>query len=83
MLPDILYFFKDDECTILHCEDGPAVIYPSGSYKYYYEGKLHRMDGPAIFFIGMRKEYWYFHGQQAFVDTQEEFERWLKLKSFL
>lgn len=33
----------------LHNPNGPAIVYPDGSYKYYYETRLHRIGGPALF----------------------------------
>lgn len=34
--------------AVLHRENGPAVEYEDGSEEWYLEGKLHRVDGPAI-----------------------------------
>jgi hypothetical protein len=31
----------------LHREDGPAVIYADGQFRWYRHGRLHREDGPA------------------------------------
>jgi hypothetical protein len=33
---------------ILHCDDGPAIVYPDGSLAWYKDGKLHNDDGHAI-----------------------------------
>ncbi len=44
---DVERHYVDDK---LHCDDGPAVIYPSGTVIYYKHGNLHREDGPAIMF---------------------------------
>jgi hypothetical protein len=41
----------------------------------------HRIDGPAIERDDGTKE-WRYHGQQVNVNSQEEFERWLRLRSF-
>jgi hypothetical protein len=52
----------------LHCEHGPAIIFPSGTMGYYQYGDLHRIDGPAII-NGTKKiidrEYW-FKGKRVF-----------------
>lgn len=39
---------KRDAEGRLHCEDGPAVTDDTGSYAWYWHGKLHRFDGPAV-----------------------------------
>ncbi len=44
------------------------------------EGKLHREDGPAIVW-GKINDY-YFRGKQIDVKTDEEFQRFIKLKAF-
>ena len=47
-------YFKDsakiwrNEQSLLHREDGPAVIWPDGYEEWYINGKRHRLDGPAI-----------------------------------
>lgn len=52
-------FYKDLERTIMHREDGPAWMFPSGTWAWYQNGKLHRMDGPASFYKP-GNEYTYF-----------------------
>lgn len=42
----------------LHREDQPAVIYASGTTKWYYEGNLHRTNGPAVERINGQQEWW-------------------------
>ena len=32
----------------LHCDTGPAVISPDGSFVWYHHGKIHRLGGPAV-----------------------------------
>ena len=46
--------------------------------KYYLNGKLHRIDGPAIEYPCGLKEY-YLYGTSK---TQQEFEKLIKLKAF-
>jgi hypothetical protein len=56
-----------------------------GHTEYYdKEGYFHRLDGPAIEDDNPNSDmrYWYFHGKQIECSSQEEFERYLKLKAF-
>ena len=46
----------------LHREDGPAIIYASGSKHWYINGLLHREDGPAIE-AASGDRYWYRNGK--------------------
>ncbi len=41
-------YYKDAEMTIQHRADGPAYISHDGCEEWWFEGKLHREDGPAI-----------------------------------
>ena len=41
-------YYKDKEMTIRHHRDGPAVEDADGGKAWYVDGKLHRLDGPAI-----------------------------------
>ena len=43
---------------ILHKEDGPAQIFPSGGRVWYRYGKKHRLDGPALEYCNGYKEWW-------------------------
>lgn len=55
----VVYFEKKD-CTeywyyktlpnvrVAHNEGAPAFIHKNGDKSYYYEGQLHRLDGPAV-----------------------------------
>lgn len=36
-----------DDNDLIHREDGPALIFDSGTKKWSIHGKLHRLDGPA------------------------------------
>jgi len=61
-----------------HCTDGPAVVFPDGSYQYWYRGKIHRTDGPAIF---MRKDDtygWLLNGK-----IYDDFWDWLSHNSYI
>ncbi len=69
-----------------HRKDGPAIEHVDGTKVWYQNGKCHRVDGPAIEYANGGKVWWYnnklisksFDGY-----TQEKFERWIKLKSFV
>jgi hypothetical protein len=74
-----------------HREDGPA--YESSDTKMWYRHNLlHREDGPAIECLDTGDNYWMLNGIQVeWVEpngesrpcqTQEEFERWLKMRAF-
>ncbi len=41
----------------LHCEDGPAVIFPNGHKAWLINGEFHREDGPAIIYSDCDKEW--------------------------
>jgi hypothetical protein len=43
---------------VLHKEDGPAQIFPSGGRVWYRYGKKHRLDGPALEYCNGYKEWW-------------------------
>jgi len=45
----------------LHCETGPATIWPDGSTEWWINNQIHRDDGPAISYVGGDQEWWY-HG---------------------
>ena len=46
---------------VLHCEDGPAIIRQSGVEEWFYEGKRHRVTGPAI--ISKDRCEWYYQNK--------------------
>jgi hypothetical protein len=53
----------------------------SGSKYYFLNGKNHREDGPAVEYANGDKS-WYLNDIQVFCETQEEFERLMRLKAF-
>ena len=63
-------YYKDEEMTILHREDGPAVEYASGYKSWYLNGKRHRLDGPAVEGANGSK-LWYRNGK---LFTEEQFK---------
>lgn len=65
-----------------HREDGPAIEYYNGN-KYWCQNDLyHRIDGPAIELTNGSKA-WYYYGKHIRCSSQQEFERWLRLKVFI
>ena len=42
----------------LHCEDGPAFIYPNGTKYWFQNDQLHRIDGPAAIYSNGIKQFW-------------------------
>jgi len=47
---------------LLHREDGPAVIRPSGTEEWWLDGKRHRVDGPAYTRPG-GLQLWFLYGK--------------------
>jgi hypothetical protein len=66
---------------LLHRLDGPAIICYNGDKGWYQNGKLHRINGPAIEYYNGHK-YWWFEGEYTYCNSQEEFERYIKLRLF-
>jgi len=65
----------------LHREDGPACEYANGDKVWYQNDQLHREDGPAVKYSDGSK-YWYYEGKRINCNSQEEFEKIIKLKIF-
>jgi len=65
----------------LHRDDGPAIESASGDQYWYQHDRLHREDGPAIILHNGFQE-WFLNGKIINVSSQEEFERYMKLKAF-
>jgi hypothetical protein len=65
----------------LHRIDGPAIEYSDGEKWWYQNGRLHRLDGSAIEYTDGYKQ-WYYEGKRIDCKSQEEFERYIKLKLF-
>lgn len=78
------YNYRDN----LHREDGPAVIYPSGTKLWYFNNKKHREDGPAIEYPDGSGS-WYFNDQRhrldgpAIVRSDGTKEYWINGKGYL
>jgi hypothetical protein len=52
----------------LHCDTGPAIIYPDGTKEWYQNGLLHRVDGPAIEYPDGTEEY-FLEGIEQTINT--------------
>ena len=61
--------------------DGPTIEYADGSIAWYQNDLCHRLDGPAKEWTDGYKEWW-FEGEFIECNSQEEFERLIKLKLF-
>jgi len=74
------FWYKDDQ---LHREDGPAVEFVLSRSRWWYKnGRIHREDGPAVEGSGSLPNIWYYHGEYIKCNSQQEFERIIKLKAF-
>jgi len=72
------FWWKNDQ---LHRVNGPAVTNNNGDEFWYQNYQLHRIDGPAVEYANGGKE-WYYRGEYIDCSSQEEFEKYLKLKLF-
>ena len=79
-----IQWFKDDS---LHREDGPAIEGRGGYKAWYINGIRHRIDGPAIESCEsvfdpnlVTRKAWYYEGKLIKCNSQEEFEKLIKLK---
>jgi len=64
-----------------HRDDGPSIEYNNGDKFWYQHDQLHREDGPAVEYTNGYQEWW-IKGEQLKFSSQEEFERYMKLKAF-
>lgn len=72
------YYYTNDH---LNRENGPAYI--SRLTKQWFNNNIpHRLDGPALIYLDGRKDWqvWYYNGKYINCNTQEEFERLIKLR---
>ena len=77
-IEDSICYLLDDK---FHRIGGPAVEYFDGSKEWFENGKQHRIDGPAVEGNDGTKD-WYYKGKYIDCNSQEEFERYVKLKLF-
>jgi hypothetical protein len=73
----IRYYLNDK----LHRIAGPAIEYYDRTKFWYQNGLLHRIEGPAQEWANGSKSWWF---EDKYIDckSQEEFERYIKLKLF-
>ena len=64
-----------------HRIDGPAVEYANGNKYWFLNGKRHREDGPAVECTDGDKEWW-LNGKKMNCQSQEQFDKLMKLKAF-
>jgi len=74
---DIVYHKKNT--NIKHNPYAPAYIDLAGYKVYYIEGKIHRLDGPAVMWANGEEEYW-INGEEL---SKEEFEKHPERLKFL
>lgn len=74
---DILYY-KDERCTILHREDGPAIEWKNGDKHWFINGNRHREDGAAIEYVYGAKSY-YLNGK---LYSEKDYWGMIRLGSF-
>lgn len=85
--PAVIYSNGDNHWYkhgLLHREDGPAID-DEKVKAWYFDGERHRLDGPA--YLEYRDGHliiseWWYRGKWIDVDSQEEFERLIKLELF-
>ena len=74
-------FYKDPEYTIVHREDGPALIIEDWAEKWYSNNKLHRLDGPATINLVDDIKNWFVDGVQ--IDNKERLTERLAYYKYL
>jgi hypothetical protein len=67
--------------TYAENEEEGYILTNNGSKIWMLNGQRHRVSGPAVETAGSFKAWWY-KGQYVPVQSQEEFERWLKMQAF-
>ena len=64
-----------------HRVDGPALEWANGDKEWYQNGQCHRVDGPALEYADGDKS-WYIKDKRINCQTQEQFERLIRLMPF-
>ncbi len=64
-----------------HREDGPAIDDVDGTKYWYINDIPHREDGPAVEHVDGEKS-WYYNGKNIKCSSNEEFLKFVKMKSF-
>jgi len=75
--------FRDEDLNYHNEDDKPAIIYSDGFKAWFKRGKLHRIKGPAVEFERDKVKKWYLNDKYIPVNSQEEFEKYLKLLVFI
>jgi hypothetical protein len=85
MKPDYLILSNGDkewrQNGQLYRVDGPAIDHVNGDKVWFQHGKLHRVDGPAVEWSNGYK-HWFYQDKHIDCQSQQEFEKLLKLKAF-
>jgi len=80
-------FWLNDKGEFHRDDDLPAFTYTSdlrkGDKFWYKNGVFHRLAGPAVEYTNDKINIWYINGKHIPVNSQEEFERYLKLMAFI
>lgn len=63
------YTIWTNEKMEFHREDGPAVVWENGCKNYYVNGKLHRLNGPAVITVTVEppKIIWCVNGKHIYI----------------
>lgn len=67
---------------LLHRTNGPAIEYSNGDLEWFVNGRRHREDGPSFIKHSYEYKEWWINGHRIKCNTQEEFEKLLRLKAF-
>ena len=60
-LSDALIYYQDENCAVIHRDDGPAIEWFNGTKEWIVNGELHRDNGPAIVYAN-GSEQWFCRG---------------------
>lgn len=79
---DNINLFDFITLTAVERKNFTGTVSGGSNYKAYYQnGQIHREDGPAIKY-GYDKKAWFYYGKEVNVNSQEEFEAYLKVVAF-
>lgn len=57
------YYTLPDGSSVIHREDGPALVWYTGDTEWYFHGKLHRIGGPALEYVDLNYREWSVNGR--------------------
>jgi hypothetical protein len=91
------FIHRDDDLPAVEWEDGAKAWYQHGAYHrdndlpsyiggigykvWHQHGERHRTTGPAVI-TSVGEQHWYLNDKLLYCNTQEEFEKLMKLKAF-